>query len=92
LRSQNAILKLLCRQRRKHVRRAFTVHGIPMLPSVLGGERTVQVDIAIVRVLVRCIRSPRSHAELTRRLDALEKRYEIGGKNFRYPKCGDHRV
>ena len=74
LRSQFVTLK-----RGQHVKYrpyAFTEHGILMLSSVLNSERAVQVNIEIMRTFVRLRRILASHAELARKLDALEKKYD----------------
>ena len=76
LRSQNAILKKGRGQHRKYVPRAYTEHGILMLSSVLRNERAVQVNIAIMRAFVRLRGLAASHAGLTRKLSALEKKYD----------------
>ncbi|MHB8419807.1 MAG: ORF6N domain-containing protein [Myxococcales bacterium] len=55
---------------------AFTEQGIAMLSSVLHGERAIQVNIAIVRTLVRLRGLLASHADLAAKLDALERRYD----------------
>ena len=75
LRSQIVTLK-----RGQHVKYrpyAFTEHGILMLSSVLNSERAVQVNIEIMRTFVRLRRILASHAELARKLDALEKKYDV---------------
>jgi hypothetical protein len=74
LRSQIVTLK-----RGQHIKYrpyAFTEHGILMLSSVLNSERAVQVNIEIMRTFVRLRRMLASHAELARKLEALEKRYD----------------
>lgn len=55
---------------------AFTEHGILMLSSVLNSERAIQVNIAIMRTFVRLREMLASNAELARRLDALENKYD----------------
>lgn len=55
---------------------AFTEHGVAMLSSVLNSPRAVQVNIEIMRAFVRLRRMLASHAELARKLDALEKKYD----------------
>ena len=47
-----------------------------MLSSVLNSERAVQVNIEIMRAFVRLRRILASHADLTRKLGALEKKYD----------------
>ena len=51
----------------------FTEQGVAMLSSVLKSERAIQVNIAIMRVFTRLRELLASHAELLRRLDALEQ-------------------
>jgi len=53
---------------------AFTEQGVAMLSSVLRSSRAVTVNIAIMRVFVRLRELLASHADLGRKLDALEKR------------------
>jgi phage regulator Rha-like protein len=55
---------------------AFTEHGIAMLSSVLGSERAVQVNIAIIRAFVRMRQLLASHKDLAKKLDDLERRYD----------------
>ena len=74
LRSQIVTLK-----RGQHIKYrpyAFTEHGILMLSSVLNSERAVRVNIEIMRTFVRLRRILASHAELARKLDVLEKKYD----------------
>ena len=47
-----------------------------MLSSVLRSKRAVLVNIQIIRTFVRLRRLLASHAELQRRLDDLEKKYD----------------
>lgn len=55
---------------------AFTEHGVAMLSSVLNSERAVQVNIEIVRAFVRLRQLLATHADLARKLEALEKKYD----------------
>jgi phage regulator Rha-like protein len=55
---------------------AFTEQGVAMLSSVLRSKRAVQVNIEIMRTFVRLRRILASHAELARKLDAMEKKYD----------------
>jgi len=74
LRSQFVTLK-----RGQHIKYrpyAFTEHGILMLSSVLNSERAVQVNIEIMRTFVRLRRLLASHADLARKLDTLERKYD----------------
>jgi hypothetical protein len=54
---------------------AFTEQGVAMLSSVLRSKRAVQVNIEIMRAFVRLRQMLASNAQLARRLDALEKKY-----------------
>jgi hypothetical protein len=58
---------------------AFTeqgVQGVAMLSSVLRSKRAIQVNIEIMRAFVRLRRLLASHADLARKLEALEKKYD----------------
>jgi hypothetical protein len=55
---------------------AFTEQGVAMLSSVLHSPRAVTVNIAIMRAFVRLRRLSESHASLSRKLDALERKYD----------------
>ena len=55
---------------------AFTEQGVAMLSSVLRGPRAVGVNVEIMRAFVRLRRLHGEHAELVRRLDELEARYD----------------
>lgn len=72
---QNGISKPGRGGRRKPVL-AFTQEGVAMLSSVLRSERAVQVNIEIMRAFVRLRSLLNAHAELARRLDELEQRYD----------------
>ncbi len=55
---------------------AFTEQGVAMLSSILKSKRAIQVNIEIMRTFVRLRRILASHAELARKLDSLEKKYD----------------
>jgi hypothetical protein len=61
---------------RRYLPYAFTEQGVAMLSSVLSSERAVQVNIEIMRAFVRLRRILASHADLARKLEALEKKYD----------------
>ncbi len=75
LRSQ-AVISKTGRGGRRYPPYAFTEQGVAMLSSVLKSERAVKVNIEIMRAFVRLRRMLASHAELARKLDALEKKYD----------------
>src|SRR3989338_7885924 len=56
---------------------AFTEQGVSMLSSVLRSERAIQVNIEIMRAFVRLRQMLASNAELSRKLAALEKKYDL---------------
>lgn len=55
---------------------AFTEQGVAMLSSVLRSKRAIAVNVEIVRTFVRLRQLLTSNAELARRLDRLEKKYD----------------
>ena len=55
---------------------AFTEQGVAMLSSVLRSKRAISVNIEIMRAFVRLRRMLASNAELSRRLDDLESKYD----------------
>jgi hypothetical protein len=55
---------------------AFTEQGVAMLSSVLKSERAVLVNVEIMRDFVRLRGILAAHANLARRLDELEKKYD----------------
>ncbi len=54
---------------------AFTEQGIAMLSSVLRSKKALQVNISIMRAFVFIRQYALTHEELTRKLMALEERY-----------------
>ena len=55
---------------------AFTEQGVAMLSSVLRSPRAVAVNIEIMRAFVRLRQMLFSHAELARKVNALESKYD----------------
>ena len=76
LRSQIVTLKRGRGQHSKYLPYAFTEQGVAMLSSVLRSQRAIQVNIEIMRAFIRLRQMLSSHAELARKLDALEKKYD----------------
>jgi hypothetical protein len=60
----------------KDVPYAFTEQGVAMLSSVLRSERAVQVNIEIMRALVRLRAMALSYKDLADRIRALEQKYD----------------
>lgn len=60
----------------KYLPYAFTEQGVAMLSSVLNSERAIHVNVEIMRAFVRLRQMLASNAELARKLDTLEKKYD----------------
>ncbi len=54
---------------------AFTEYGVAMLSSVLNSSRAIQVNIQIMRTFGKLREIVSSNKDLSKRLDALEKKY-----------------
>jgi hypothetical protein len=67
--------------RRRSTPYAFTEQGVAMLSTVLNSERAIQVNIAIMRAFVRLREMIASHKDLAKRLDELEKKYDVQFKS-----------
>jgi len=65
---------------RRYLPYVFTEQGVAMLSSVLNSERGILVNIEIMRAFVKLRQMLASNAELSRRLDELESKYD---KQFR---------
>jgi len=61
---------------RRYAPYAFTEQGVAMLSTVLNSERAILVNIEIMRAFVRLRQMLASNAELSRKMDALEKKYD----------------
>ncbi len=64
------------RQGLRYAPMAFTEHGILMLSTVLNSERAIQVNIEVMRAFVRFRQLLASDAELSHRLNDLERKYD----------------
>jgi hypothetical protein len=76
LRSQTVTLRSGWGTHPKYPPFAFTEQGVAMLASVLRSPQAVAVNIEIIRAFVRLRQLLSSNAELTRKLNALERRYD----------------
>ena len=77
MRSQFVTSKLKSgRGGRRYPPYAFTEEGIAMLLSVLNSPRAIKVNIEIMRAFVRLRKILASHADLARKLEELEKKYD----------------
>ena len=61
---------------RRYLPYAFTEHGALMLANVLNSERAAQTSVMVVRAFVRLRQLLSSNAELARKLEAMEKKYD----------------
>ena len=61
---------------RKYAPYAFTEQGVAMLSSVLRSPRAVAVNIEIMRAFVQLRRMLDSNADLARKIQELEKKYD----------------
>jgi len=55
---------------------AFTEQGVAMLSSVLNSHQAIQVNIEIMRTFVRLRKVLSTHVGLSRKLTALENKYD----------------
>jgi len=56
---------------------AFTEHGALMLGNVLKSARAIEVSLMVVRTFVQLRQMLSTNAELSRKLVAMEKNYDI---------------
>jgi len=76
LRSQSVISKPEGRGGRRYAPYAFTEQGVAMLSSVLHSDQAVRVNIEIMRAFVRLREILSTHADLARKLESLERKYD----------------
>jgi len=60
----------------RHAPMAFTEQGVAMLSSVLNSERVFEVNIQIMRAFVRLRQMLATNADLARKLEVLERKYD----------------
>jgi hypothetical protein len=61
---------------RRYAPYAFTEQGVAMLSSVLRSPRAIDVNVEIMRAFVRLRQLLQGNAELARKLEALEAKYD----------------
>jgi ORF6N domain-containing protein len=76
LRSQFATSSLVRHGGRRHLPYVFTEHGAIMAATVLNSRRAVLMSIIVVRAFVRLQQLLQSNVHLSRKLDALERKYD----------------
>jgi len=75
---RNISQSVICSSTIKHARNAyaFTEQGVAMLSAVLHSERAIRVNIASMRAFVQLRALMATHADLARKLEELEKKYD----------------
>jgi hypothetical protein len=76
LRSQSVIPKTGRGRHAKYLSYAFTEQGVAMLSSVLRSDRAIEVNIGIMRAFVELRGLAVAHGDLTRKVEALERKYD----------------
>lgn len=76
LTSQIAILKTGRGQHRKYSPYAFTEYGALMAANILNSPHAVAMSVYVIRAFVQFRRALATHADLGRKLAALEKKYD----------------
>jgi len=73
-RSQIATLKQ--GQNIKYLPLAFTEQGVAMLSGILNSDRAIEVNIQIMRAFVQLRRFAQDYAELSKKIEVLERKYD----------------
>jgi len=60
----------------RHIPMVFTEQGVAMLSSVLNSDRAIKVNIQIMRTFSKLRQMLLDHADLKRKLDSMEKKYD----------------
>ncbi|MDP2642077.1 MAG: ORF6N domain-containing protein [bacterium] len=76
LRSQIVTLETGRGKHRKYFPYVFTEQGVAMLSSVLNSKRAIAVNIEIMRTFVKLRELIATHADLSRKLNELEQKYD----------------
>ncbi|MDQ7773498.1 MAG: ORF6N domain-containing protein [Elusimicrobiales bacterium] len=74
--SRSQFVTLKRGQNIKYLPYAFTENGIAMLSSVLNSSRAIQVNVQIMRTFTRLRELLAGHADLRRKIEELERRYD----------------
>jgi len=74
--SRSQIVTLKRGQNIKYLPHAFTELGVAMLSSVLRSKPAIQVNIEIMRAFVHLKQTSYNYAELARKVNTLEKKYD----------------
>jgi hypothetical protein len=76
LRSQNATLEKGRGKFSKYLPFAFTEQGVAMLSSVLNSDKSIQINIQIIRAFVFLRQYALSHDDINNKLALLESKYD----------------
>jgi len=75
-RSRSQIATLKRGRNMKYLPHSFTEHGALMAANVLASQTAVAVSVQVVRAFVRLRQIVSANAELARKLDELERKYD----------------
>ena len=76
LRSQIGILEKGRGQHSKYLPYVFTEQGVAMLSSVLNSERSIIVNIQIMRIFTKLRQMLSTHEDLKKKIEEMENRYD----------------
>jgi hypothetical protein len=62
---------------RRYLPHVFTEQGVAMLSGLLNSPRAIAVNVEIMRAFVRLRQMVATHADLARKLDGLEQKYDL---------------
>jgi hypothetical protein len=62
---------------RRYLPFVFTQEGVAMLSSVLNSDRSIQVNVAIMRAFVQLRSLAATHKDLAEKIAAMEKKYDV---------------
>jgi len=65
---------------RRYLPYVFTEHGALMAANILNSERAVEASVAVVRAFVKLRQILLSNADLSRKVEELEKKYDANFK------------
>lgn len=65
---------------RRYLPYVFTEHGALMAANVLSSERAVEASVQVIRAFVKLRQMLQSNAELAKKVEALERKYDANFK------------
>lgn len=75
-RSRSQFVTLKRGQNIKYLPNAFTEHGVLMAANILRSKKAIDISVQIVEAFMRMREMLASYAELSRKLTAMEKKYD----------------